>query len=83
MNLQIESEDTIRLFPKRHVLRGRICKKTTKNIIKMAYKVSIFYLLYMPPYYLGNFTEYLYLITFSSLPTLMNAAIARSKCSRS
>ena len=24
-----------------------------------------------------------YLITFSSLPTLMNAAIARSKCSRS
>ena len=49
----------------------------------MAYKVSFSICLICHLILFRDFTEYPYLITFSSLPTLMNAAIARSKCSRS
>ena len=36
-------------------------KKHRKRAIAMAYKVIILYRLYMPPYFLGTFTEYPFL----------------------
>lgn len=65
MILQTGSEEVIGLLPKRHVQQIGLCEKNRKRAIIMAYKVIILYRLYMPSYFLGTFTEYPLLFTFT------------------
>ena len=41
----------------------------------MAYKVIILYRLYMPPYFLGTFTEYPYLMLVTTLKKNMQKSL--------
>ena len=64
MNLQTRAEEVIRLLPEHHVQLIGLYEKTQKKGIAMAYKVIILYRLYMPPYFLGTFTEYPFLYAY-------------------